>query len=105
MSPAEKVEVGGIAIFVGVMAALRAHLPARLELGDAVLGAAALLLVQGLVRDLARLRAARRLAGQSPRKVTCMCAESTCGAMGGKTSTDFAATASILDFFAAHPMP
>jgi hypothetical protein len=80
MSPAEKVEVAGIVVVVGVIAALRTHLPARIELGDVVLGAAALLLVQGLVRDLARLRAARRLAAQSPRKVTCMCAESTIGA-------------------------
>ena len=80
MSPAEKIEVGAIVVIVGVVAGIRSQLPARLELGDAVLFAAALLLVQGLIRDLARVRAARRLAAQSPRKVTCMCAESTIGA-------------------------
>jgi len=80
MGSADKVELALIVVVVGAVAGLRSYLPTRLELGDGVLFAAALLLVQGLVRDLARLRAARRLAAANPRKVTCMCAESTIGA-------------------------
>jgi hypothetical protein len=82
MGKAQYIEVVGLGIATGVVGAFGALLPARIELGSAVLGAAALLLGQGLVRDLLRLRAARAARVEAPgpsRTVTCVCAESTIG--------------------------
>ena len=78
-----RLEILGIALFVGVIALVRAKLPSRVEVGDGALGVAALLLAQGLVRDVVKLRAARVAArgGQGPR-ITCVCAESTLGVAG-----------------------
>lgn len=69
-----------IAVLVGGVALVRARLPVKIELGEAVLASAALLLVQGLIRDLVRLRMARAQAKHSAPRVTCVCAESTLGA-------------------------
>lgn len=75
-----KWEIVGIGSVVAVTALARHSLPARIEVGEAVLGMAALLLVQGLVRDLVRLRGARAAAKSGAPRITCVCAESTIGA-------------------------
>jgi hypothetical protein len=75
----DKIEALVIALVTVAVALVRARLPIHTELADVVLGAAALLLSQGLVRDLVRLREARRAAAAAPRKITCVCAESGIG--------------------------
>ena len=79
MKKSDLLELFAVAVVTGGVAAARGLLPTRIELGNVVLGAAALLLFQGLIRDLVRVRAARRAAAASTRTVTCMCAESTIG--------------------------
>jgi hypothetical protein len=79
MRTADKGELVAIVVVVGLVAAARGWLPVRVEIGNVVLGAAALLLFHGLLRDLVRVRAARRAAAASARTVTCVCAESTIG--------------------------
>ncbi len=72
-------EIVGILGVVGAVVLARSRLPARAEVGELVLGVAALLLTQGLIRDLVRLRAARALAREGAPKITCVCVESTLG--------------------------
>ena len=69
----------GIAILVACFALIRGQLPAKIELGEAVLAAAGLLLVQGLLRDLLALRIARAKTKEPATRVTCVCVESTLG--------------------------
>jgi hypothetical protein len=72
------------AVSIGV-AAFAAHLPRRVALGDLLLAGAALLLVQGLVRDVARLVATARDQSSSHREpgarrsARCTCVESGIG--------------------------
>ena len=70
-------ELALLALGIGLVAALRRRLPHTVSLGDLLLAGAALLLLQGLVRDVGRLLAARR--GGASRQVTCVCLESTLG--------------------------
>ena len=84
MLRAAKWEIVGIAVAIGALGAIRTKLPVKIEVGEAVLLAAALLLAQGLIRDLFRVALARRPTGEetaAPR-ITCMCAESTLGVGG-----------------------
>lgn len=71
----EKVSIVAV---VALSAAGREMLPSRVQLGEVALLAAVVLLVQGLVRDLVRLRA-RRAAAETGHRVTCVCTESTLG--------------------------
>jgi hypothetical protein len=80
MTLAEKTEMALVALATALTAVLSARLPHRLELGEVLLDGAAFLLVQGLFRDLARLRRARREPSAGPPKqITCACVESTVG--------------------------
>lgn len=90
----EKVCIGA---FIVALTLARGRLPAKIELGDAVLLAAGLLLVQGLVRDLLRIRAARRSRNAQTHRVTCVCAESTLG-------VSLIATGALLVFVASPVM-
>ncbi|MGI9334353.1 MAG: hypothetical protein ACR2RL_14485 [Gammaproteobacteria bacterium] len=81
-----KLEVAEIALIPAVVSgvwACAARLPGQVGVGQLLLGACALLLLQSLVRDLYLLRAARALAATAPPRVAqCMCLESTIGAFG-----------------------
>ena len=83
MSVAEKAELGLIAtvtIFFGVAADA---LPGRMAVGNLLLGASALILLQSLLRDLWLLAKARRNPPPNPpRTGQCMCVESTVGITG-----------------------
>jgi hypothetical protein len=58
-------------------------LPRQLSIGNLLLGASALLLLQSLVRDLWLLAEAKRTVQPGPRrKARCLCIESTVGATG-----------------------
>ena len=72
-------EKAAITVLVGGCALIRHKLPAKIEVGEAVLLAAVLLLVQGLVRDLVGQRIARAQAAGPLARITCVCAESTIG--------------------------
>lgn len=69
----------GIVLLVGAVTLGRGMLPSKIDIGEAVLLSAALLLVQGLVRDIVRLRMARARSTGTVARVTCVCAESTLG--------------------------
>ncbi len=69
-----------IGVFVTVVALSRAKLPAHIELGEALLLGAAVLLAQGLVRDLVRWRRTRTTGPSPARRITCVCTESSIGA-------------------------
>jgi hypothetical protein len=62
---------------VGIFVLLRERLPHVVPVGDLLLLGAVALLLQGLARDLGRLVDARR--ASEPRRVTCVCLESTVG--------------------------
>lgn len=83
MTRAEKIELELIAATGAGFFALAAVLPPRLELGNLVLYASGLLLVQSLLRDIWLLFRARNAAPTgSVRAARCMCAESTVGITG-----------------------
>lgn len=69
-----------MAIVTAATALVSSHFPRHLLLGEMLVGGAGLLLGQGLVRDLARLRA-RNVAERTgeAQVITCMCVESTLG--------------------------
>ena len=80
----------GVFVIVVGAAVIAARLPHRVSLGDLLLAGAAVLLLQGLVRDLARIRAAARALrvlpeGAAPlphRAARCTCVESGIGVVG-----------------------
>ncbi len=80
---AEKIELGLIAATgVGVFVFTPAR-PAQIELGNFMLYCSALLLLQGLLRDIWLLIKGRKAARTgSSRVARCMCAESTVGITG-----------------------
>lgn len=87
MKQATKVELGLVAV-AAVAAFVLAKvgvLPGRLSVGALALSAAAVLLGQGLIRDLWTLRRARQAGADAELKapaMTCMCVESTVGMAG-----------------------
>ena len=83
MTPAEKIEPGLIPLLAGLAWLAAPLLPRQISLGTALVWAAALVLLQGLVRDLWLLAGARRAArADVPRRARCMCVESTVGVTG-----------------------
>jgi hypothetical protein len=78
MTRAERVEVASLGMLTLATAAAARALPHRVALADVLLGGAAFLLIQGLLRDLERLARARREGAGRP-AVQCMCIESTLG--------------------------
>lgn len=83
MTPAEKLELALIAIVGLSVELLAGHLPSRIGIGPLLLGASAMLLFQGLVRDLWLItRQKPNLEEEARRKALCMCAESTVGMTG-----------------------
>ena len=83
MSISERVELGLItAVTVSVIAAADV-MPGRVAVGNLLLGAAAVVLLQSLLRDLWLLAKARRNPPKHPPRVgQCMCVESTVGITG-----------------------
>lgn len=80
---AEKIELGLIALAVGVVAMLAKRLSDALEMGSLLAIAALALLVQGLLRDLWLLSKQRKQAGTAHQEeARCMCMESTVGLSG-----------------------
>jgi hypothetical protein len=83
MTQSERIELALIAASALVVWQLRAYLPATFTLAESVLGLSALLLGQGLVRDvIILLRAPNRSADKPRQQAQCMCLESTVGATG-----------------------
>jgi len=76
---ATSIEASALVLVVMALGLVRHRLPRHVEVGEAILFAAAFLLTQGLVRDLFRLRSARAKAKSGATRVTCVCAESTIG--------------------------
>src|SRR5277367_2192769 len=83
MTPAEKIELGLIPA-VGAIFWISTPAPSsQVELGNLVLYAAALLLLQSLLRDLwLWVKATRAMQMGSPRVAQCMCVESMVGITG-----------------------
>ncbi len=88
MTSATRNEVLLLLIAVVVVAWQAPHLPASLEVGELIAGAALALLLQGGVRDVVSLiREKRRkasgvVAAEVPHEAHCMCLESTIGLSG-----------------------
>ncbi len=83
MTPAEKIEIVLIPLFGTTLWMIAPGLPEKVESGILLLGASALLLLQGLIRDLWLLAKGRRKKqAKPPRRARCMCLESTIGAIG-----------------------
>jgi hypothetical protein len=83
LRPAERVELALVAASLGAAAALAEGLAWSVPFGTLVGYAAAVLLGQGLVRDVSRL-VARRLRGEvapPTTKLLCLCAESSVGVL------------------------
>lgn len=86
MTTATRNEAIGLVIAVGLVAWLAPQLPASLELGELIAGAALTLLVQGGIRDVISLIRQRRHVSPAnaapPHEAHCMCLESTVGLSG-----------------------
>jgi hypothetical protein len=78
MTRAEVVEVIIIIALIAAVWLLPGPGVWTIAFGKAVAYSAALLLAQGLIRDIARLAFARRAEGEK-RRIMCLCAESTLG--------------------------
>ena len=81
------VELIGIGAATAIVGVWRAELPSALPVGEIALVASALLLGQGLIRDLYIKYSLRKAGGAScsldpAKKATCMCMESTLGIFG-----------------------
>ncbi len=83
MTSAEKIELALIPVLAGVVVLLADHLPPVVGLGNLFLTTSALLLFQGLIRDLWLLvKAKREPKPDAIQKIRCMCVESTLGMSG-----------------------
>jgi hypothetical protein len=83
MSIAERVELGLIVAVAAAFSVGADALPERMAVGNLLLGASALILLQSLLRDLWLLAKARRNPPPNPpRTGQCMCVESTVGITG-----------------------
>ena len=83
MTVAEKIEFVLVPIFGAGIWLMAPGLPDKVGIGNLLLGVSALLLFQGLVRDLWLLTRKKRAAHPGPlRKSRCLCVESTVGATG-----------------------
>jgi hypothetical protein len=83
MTLAEKIELGLISAVGAGFWAFAPALSSRIEVGILVMYAAALLLLQSLLRDLWLLVKSKRAAQMGPpRAAQCMCVESTVGITG-----------------------
>jgi hypothetical protein len=82
MTTREKVELLLICIVAAAAWFFAAKLPHNLRAGEIILAASGILLFQGLLRDLWIKYVARPPAPVQPRKIMCMCMESTVGASG-----------------------
>jgi hypothetical protein len=79
----EKFEVALIPLAVLGVGAVSSMLPSRLTVGELIAVGCLSWLVQGGIRDVAHLVAQRRKAsGGAPRKLPCMCFESSVGFVG-----------------------
>jgi hypothetical protein len=80
MTTAARREVVALAVVTAAAGALSASFPRLVALADLLLWGAVFLLLQGLVRDLGRLRRERTMAAMALRlPVHCVCVESTLG--------------------------
>ena len=83
MTRAEKTELALIPVLTGLIALLADHLPSVMGLGNLFLTTSALLLFQGLIRDLWLLaKAKREPKPDTIQKIRCICVESTVGMSG-----------------------
>lgn len=82
MTRAERVELALIPAAAVATWALGARLPATPGFGTLLLASAVLLLLQGLLRDLWLLWRDRRTPVAAPRRMACLCLESTLGSSG-----------------------
>src|SRR5262245_48252220 len=82
MTTREKVELLLICIVAGAAWFLAAKLPQKLAVGEVVLAASVFLLGQGLLRDLWIKYVVKPAAPAEPRRIVCMCMESTVGVVG-----------------------
>ena len=83
MTHAERLELALIPVAAAAASAVAARLPTAPGLGTLLLAGAVVLLLQGLLRDLWLLwrRRTRPPTGQ-PRRMACLCLESTLGSTG-----------------------
>ena len=83
MTNAERIELAMIPVLIGLIALLADQLPPAVGLGNLFLTTSALLLFQGLLRDLWLLAKAKRAPkSEAIKKIRCMCVESTVGMSG-----------------------
>jgi hypothetical protein len=83
MSRTERVELGLITVVTVSFFLVAGMMPERVSIGNLLLGAAAIVLLQSLVRDVWLLAKARRKPPtNAPRVKQCMCLESTVGITG-----------------------
>lgn len=97
MSASERCEVLLIGVFILLMASFFALLlPANIKLGSLLLYCSALLLMQGLVRDLYYYFSQNALDDSSVKHAQCICLESSIGVIG--ILAGFIVTFSSIDF-------
>ena len=83
MTITEKIELVMIPVSGGSVFLLAGELPVNVGVGQLLLWASALLLFQGLMRDLFLLARQKRTNRPGPRReARCMCVESTAGVIG-----------------------
>jgi phage shock protein PspC (stress-responsive transcriptional regulator) len=85
MTPLEKIELTVIVIITGIIAYFANGLPTQISLGQLLLNASMLLLLQGLVRDVALIVINKRKndhKDKSQQTLQCLCFESGFGMLG-----------------------
>jgi hypothetical protein len=82
MTTREKVELLLICILAAAAWFFAPKLPQKLAIGEVVLAASVFLLGQGLLRDLWIKYVVKPAAPAEPRRIVCMCMESTVGVVG-----------------------